>query len=81
MASQVRLRIGISAAFDERQAHHSVMDIITILAVVRHGHTVVILRKIRPFVGAYFKFRSVPRGVFVGRTLNGTVLDFVDGFV
>ena len=77
MRTAVRVGVGMRGRTQKRQAHHAVVDVAAVFAVVQQSHAVACLGEVGPFVRAHFKACRVPAGVAVGVPLNAAELDVV----
>ena len=81
MLALIGLRIRISAALDQRQPHHAVVNGVAVLVVVQKRHAVTGLGIIRPLLRTDLKFGRIPRSILMRRTFDRTILDLISRLV
>ena len=77
MDAPVSLLIGIGGGFQQSQTHDTLMDVMAVLAVVEHCHTITVLGKVAVLMSANLELSRIPAGVGVGGPFQGAELDFV----
>ena len=68
---------GIPVALDKGKTHISIVNIVTVLAIVNKADTVAALGKVGILVSANLKFSLIPGCIDVGGTLDCSKLDLV----